>query len=112
MTTYVIRENRFFYDDSYDAYEGSKIACYFTDRAAAEISDSPTLLKMQIDELYRVKYDIEQKELYISLSDVLGIRSLNPLLKQPIFTVKPLSLADVLVIEKEILEKEQQKYQQ
>ena len=36
MTTYVIRENRFFYDDSYDAYVGSKIACYFTDRVAAE----------------------------------------------------------------------------
>lgn len=36
MTTYVIRENSFFYDDSYDAYVGSKIACYFTDRAAAE----------------------------------------------------------------------------
>lgn len=36
MTTYVIRENSFFYDDSYDAYEGSRIASYFTDRAAAE----------------------------------------------------------------------------
>lgn len=261
MTTYVIRENSFFYDDSYDAYEGSRIASYFTDRAAAEaeykrleieatryiilwnqetlwnaqeafepelkflkeldtfvfsccgqhlledgklkielpenmqdddifefvqragiqkydilvfeneplfygvwlhhqqewlkrnqetgcylmydlseeklfdklqdgyympfgehdfiyvgelteISDSPTLLKTQIDELYWVKYNIEQKKLYISPSDVLGIRSLNPLLKQPIFTVKPLSLADILSIEKKIRAEEQQKYEQ
>lgn len=36
MTTYVIRENNFFYGDDYDHYEGSKIACYFTDRAEAE----------------------------------------------------------------------------
>ena len=36
MTTYVIRENCFVYDDSYDAYVGSRIAGYFTDRTAAE----------------------------------------------------------------------------
>lgn len=36
MTTYVIRENCFVYDDSYDAYVGSRIASYFTDRTAAE----------------------------------------------------------------------------
>ncbi len=36
MTTYVIRENCFFYDDCYDAYVGSKIAYYFTDRVVAE----------------------------------------------------------------------------
>lgn len=258
---YVIRENRFFYDDSYDAYEGSKIACYFTDRAEAEaaykrleieatryiilwnqetlwnaqaafepelkflkeldafvfsccgqrliedgrvkielpeemqdddifefvqragiqkydilafedaaifygiwlhhqqtwlkrnqetglylmydlsedklfekiqdgsfitfseydfvyegviedMTDSPILFKKLLSELYWTKYDDTEKKLKISGYDIHDIKMLNPLLKQPIFEVKTLSLAEVLAIEKEIAEKEQQKYAQ
>ena len=76
-----------------------------------DITDFPILFKKVLSGLQWTKYDDTEKKLKISGYDIHDIKMLNPLLKQPIFEVKALSLADVLAIEKEIAEKEQQKYE-
>lgn len=77
-----------------------------------DMTDSPILFKKVLNELQWTKYDETEQKLKIRGSGIYDIKMLNPLLKNPIFEVKTLSLAEVLAIEKEISEKEQQKYAQ
>lgn len=74
------------------------------------IIESPTLFKTILRELKWAEYDEIEEKLTISSYDFGDIQLLNPLLKKPIFSVKTLSLAEVLQIEQNIKDEEQSAY--
>lgn len=88
----------FFGDDLMSTFKWRELTLHGT---LAELSDNPLELQAVLnDKSSYCKYDETQKELVISMdSDLFKV---NPLLKKPIYEVRPLTLPEVWELEKSL----------
>lgn len=77
-----------------------------------DLTDSPTLVRQILADIqpFWAEYNESQQKLRIRNTIMSWVFSLNSLLKQPIFTIKEISLAEVLEVEQELNRQRQQEY--